>query len=271
MDYTSILSFVISVVISYIGAPMIWNMLHKSNTFSSNYRNEDIPICMGLLFMFVQSISISIILLLIQDNVKYIISYLFAFTLIGLTGLLDDLIGDKNVKGFKGHIKSFFKGNLTTGGIKAGIGFFVALFIAVIISKNLIEIIVNTLIIALFTNLTNLFDLRPGRSIKVFILISIIMLFTSDIKGYNFLLYSFYGILVIYFPLDLKAKSMMGDVGSNVLGITLGVFCGFTHNLIVKFVYLFLLIFIHIMAEKISFSKIIEDNKVLNFIDNLGR
>ena len=271
MDYINILSFIISITISYIGAPMVWNMLYKSKTLSLNYKNEQIPICMGLLFMFVQSISISIILLLTQDNIKNILCYLFAYTLIGLAGLLDDLIGDKNIKGFKGHIKSFFRGNLTTGGIKAGIGFFVALFISVMISKGSMELIVNTLIIALFTNLINLFDLRPGRSIKIFILLSIIMLLTSSIKGYDFLFYSFYGILVIYFPLDLKAKSMMGDVGSNVLGITLGIFCSFTHSLIVKSIYLFLLIIIHILAEKISFSNIIKNNKILNFIDNLGR
>ena len=133
------------------------------------------------------------------------------------------------------------------------------------------DIVVNTLIIALFTNLINLFDLRPGRSIKIFILLSIIMLFTSSIKEYNFIFYSFYGILVIYFPLDLKAKSMTGDVGSNVLGITLGIFCGLTHSLIVKSIYLFILIIIHIIAEKVSFSNIIEKNKVLKFMDDLGR
>ena len=123
MSYINILSFIISVIISYIGTPMIWSMLYKSKTLGSNYRDEEIPICMGLLFIFVQIINIGIVLLLVQINIKYIISYLFAFTLIGLTGLLDDLIGDKNIKGFKGHIKAFFKGNLTTGGIKAGIGF----------------------------------------------------------------------------------------------------------------------------------------------------
>ncbi len=271
MKFVGVLVFVISVVLSYIGVPMLLNMLIRSKTLELNYKKEEIPICMGLLFVFVQIISIGITLLLTEVNNKYIISYLFALTLMGMVGLLDDLIGDKNVKGFKGHIKSFFKGTLTTGGIKAGIGFFVALFISIMISQNLVDIVINTLLISLFTNLTNLFDLRPGRTIKVFILLSLIMLFTGNIGEYNFILYSFYGILVIYFPLDLKAKAMMGDVGSNVLGITLGVYCAFTHGLIGKSIYLFILIVIHIMAEKISFSKVIENNKILRFIDDLGR
>jgi UDP-GlcNAc:undecaprenyl-phosphate GlcNAc-1-phosphate transferase len=271
MNYMNILSFIISIVLSYIGSPMILHMLVDSKILSLNYKNEKIPICMGLLFIFVQIINISIILLLEKSSNIYIISYIFALTLIGMVGLLDDLIGDKNVKGFRGHIRSFFRGVLTTGGVKAGIGFFIALFVSVIVSENLINIIVNTLIIALFTNLTNLFDLRPGRSIKVFILLSIIMILTSNIKEYNFILYSFYGILIIYFPIDLKAKAMMGDVGSNVLGITLGIYCAFTHSLVIKTIYLFVLIAIHVLAERISFSKIIESNKILKFIDDLGR
>lgn len=271
MNYFNIIGFIVSLVLSYIGSPMIFNMLYESKTIGFNYKNEKIPICMGLLFIFVQSITIVVINILCKGEIKYTIHYLFAFILIGIAGLLDDLIGDENIKGFKGHIKSFFKGKLTTGGIKAGIGFFVALFLSLVISKSLTEIIVNTLIIALFTNLTNLFDLRPGRSIKVFLLISVILLLTSFISEYNFILYSFYGILIIYFPLDLKAKSMMGDIGSNTLGLTLGVFCAFTHTLSLKLIYLLLLIVTHILAEKISFSTIIENNKVLTYLDKMGR
>lgn len=271
MKYINLLNFTISLILSYIGSPMLLKMLSNSQTLSSNYKNEDIPICMGLLFVFVQIISISFTLLLLKANSINIVFYLFAFTVMGMVGLLDDLIGDKNVKGLKGHIKSFFRGTLTTGGIKAGMGLLIALFISTIISNNFSEIMINTFLIALFTNLTNLFDLRPGRSIKVFILLSIIMLFSSNIKEYDFLLYSFYGILFVYFPLDLKAKAMMGDVGSNVLGITLGVYCALTHTIVGKLIYLVTLIVIHIIAEKLSFSKIIENNKILNYLDNLGR
>ncbi|MBZ2173767.1 phospho-N-acetylmuramoyl-pentapeptide-transferase [Schnuerera sp. xch1] len=271
MNYLNILVFISGIVLSSIAVPMILNMLLKSDTVNNNYKNEKIPICMGLLFIFIQIINISVIFLIRGSSNNYILYYLFAFTLIGMVGLLDDLVGDKEIKGLKGHIKSFFKGKLTTGGIKAGIGFFISVFISIILSQNLMEIVINTLLMALFTNLTNLFDLRPGRTIKVFILISTIMLFTSIVKTYDFILYSFYGILIVYFPLDLKAKVMMGDVGSNVMGITLGIFCAYTQNIIMKSVYLIILIIIHIIAERFSFSEIINNNKILKFLDNLGR
>lgn len=271
MNYTNILSFIISIILSYIATPMILDMLFRSKTIRLNYRNEEIPVGMGILFIFVQMISMSIVILLGWANMKYVMSYLLAFTLMGMVGLLDDLIGEEDVKGFKGHVKAFFRGFLTTGFIKAGMGFFVALLFSITISKDIINIIINTLVIALFTNLMNIFDLRPGRSIKVFLLISLIMLFSANTREYNFILYSIYGILIIYFPIDLKARAMMGDVGSNVIGITLGIYCALTQTLLAKSIYLLMLILIHILAEKVSITKVIENNKILNYIDNLGR
>ena len=79
---------------------------------------------------------------------------------------------------------------------------------------------------------------------------SIIMLLTNVTDEYNFILYSIYGILFIYFPIDLKAKAMMGDVGSNVIGMTLGIYCVFTQTILARSIYLSILIVIHILAEK---------------------
>lgn len=79
---------------------------------------------------------------------------------------------------------------------------------------------------------------------------SIIMLLTSTIIEYNFILYSIYGILFIYFPIDLKAKAMMGDIGSNAIGITLGVYCILTQTILARLIYLLILVVVHILAEK---------------------
>lgn len=271
MEYINVLSFTVSLILSYIAAPMIKDMLFRTKMVSLNYNDEEIPLGMGILFIFVQVISISLTIILGWTDIKLTMGYLLACALIGFVGLLDDLVGETDIKGFKGHIKAFFKGKLTTGLLKAGMGFFIALFISIVFSNSLLDVVINTLIISLFTNLTNLFDLRPGRSIKVFLLMSIIMLFTNVIDEYNFILYSIYGILFIYFPIDLKAKAMMGDVGSNVIGMTLGIYCVFTQTILARSIYLSILIVIHILAEKISFTRIIENSKFLSFLDNLGR
>ncbi|HHV39165.1 MAG TPA: phospho-N-acetylmuramoyl-pentapeptide-transferase, partial [Tepidimicrobium sp.] len=266
MKYINVFSFILSAILAYIIVPMVFHMLlQNDNTMESNYRNNKVPICMGLTFIFVQVISIGIIIILNRKDILYIVYYLFALVSMGLVGLLDDLIGDNKTKGFKGHIGSILRADLSTGAIKAITGFTVALFVSIVTTNTIIEIIINMLIIALFTNLVNLFDLRPGRASKLFILISIIMLYTSFIKHFNFLLFSFYGILLVYIPMDLNERAMMGDVGSNALGVTLGIFCFLTHSLSIKYLYLLVLIVTHIASERVSFSKIIEDNKILKF------
>ena len=77
--------------------------------------------------------------------------------------------------------------------------------------------------------------------------------------------------VIAYFNQDLKAKAMMGDTGSNVLGISIGILFVMGYPLKVRLIWLAFLIFIHILTEKYSLTKIIENNKFLNFIDKLGR
>lgn len=271
MRYINLMIFLISLLLTYIANPMLLNMLKNSGTTRENYRGEPIPISMGILFLLMQFLALGLILFIDKRKLTNITVYLFSITLMGLIGLLDDLIGDTKIKGFKGHIKAFFKGNLTTGGIKAGVGFLIAFFVSFALLDKPIEIIISTLTIALFTNLINLFDLRPGRAIKVFILISLLMLLLGNTTGYEFILFSFYGILFIYLPVDLKGKAMMGDIGSNILGMTLGIYSSLTHGTKSMSLYLVVLVLLHILAERVSFSKIIEKNKILKFIDHLGR
>lgn len=267
----NIISLLISAIVSILGTPFIFSMLKDSNCLCLNYKKEEIPSSMGLLFIIVQITTIVLINFYLNKNNNIIMLYLVGFVLIGLVGLLDDIIGDEKIKGFRGHIKSFFKGKLTTGGLKAGIGLLISLLISLYISNSFIEAVINILLVALFTNMINLFDLRPGRASKVFIIIAIILMFTSLNSNFNFMLFSFFGILIRYLPMDLKAKSMMGDIGSNTLGFTLGSYCVFTHNLKGKIIYLIFLIILQMSSEFISFSKIIEKNKFLNFLDELGR
>ena len=196
--------------------------------------------------------------------------FLFGLISMFFAGILDDIVGNRDVSGLKGHFKSLFKGNLTTGGFKALFGGFIGILISSAISKDVIDIIVNTLIIALSTNLMNLLDLRPGRAIKVYlvIMISIFITLTNYIKLLPLLILP---NVLSYFKFVLKAKAMMGDTGSNVLGISIGMLMVFGYSFNVRLCWLVFLILIHLLTEKYSLTKIIENNKILNYIDKLGR
>jgi UDP-N-acetylmuramyl pentapeptide phosphotransferase/UDP-N-acetylglucosamine-1-phosphate transferase len=247
-------------------------MLVDAGIIRPNYKGEMIPVSMGIVFLPMLIIGSIILVFTTADASKLTYYFMFDFALISMffAGIIDDIIGNRGVSGLSGHFKSLFKGKLTTGGFKALFGGFVGILISVSISRNIGDIVVNTLIIALSTNLMNLLDLRPGRAIKAYLVIMIPIAFTVA----SFLVPLPLLILpnvIAYFYTDLKARAMMGDTGSNVLGISIGFMfvAGYSFN--VRISWLVFLILIHALTEKYSLTKIIEKVGVLNFIDRLGR
>ena len=267
MQY-SIIGFVIAVMTGKFFLSQIYNILFDSNMLQENFKGEKIPIGMGLFF--IPSLIIFSMFFQSYNNDTDINLILVGCILMAFVGYLDDSTVDKSNKGLKGHIKQLFKNKITTGMLKALAGFGISLYISLSISNNLQEIIINTLLISLFTNFMNLWDLRPGRATKVFILIAIIGFFLSiSYTQYYFAL--FICLSLIYIKGDLTAKYMLGDTGSNLLGIFLGICFAIDLGFYYKIALVVFLIVMHIFAEKVSFSKIIAKNKLLNKIDMMGR
>lgn len=266
-----ILSFILSILTTRIALPRIVDMFKESNITCENYKFEIIPSSMGVIFIFVQTITLGILGYFFPQLREANSIYLMGFIFMGLLGLLDDLIGNKEIKGLKGHIKALFNGILTTGALKAILGFYISIVTSTYIAESFGEILINSLIIGLFTNLINIFDLRPGRAIKIFYIISLSFILSNMNSGFNYILFSLFGILIPYLFLDFRARAMMGDVGSNVLGFSLGIYSAISYDLVAKIIIGIILLLLHIVSEKVSFSKLIANNKILNYLDNLGR
>lgn len=264
--------FVIGVVITILTIPMIKNMLIRSSLVRKNYRGDFIPVGMGIAFIPAAMIN-GLILSFFNiegDRISTIFIMLFGIISMCFCGILDDSLGNRDVTGLKGHFTSMFRGRLTTGGFKAVMGGFIGLIVSASITKSIPEIIVGTLVIALSTNFMNLFDLRPGRAIKVYALLSIILLII--VSPFNRQVYMLiFPAVIAYFYEDIRANSMMGDAGSNVLGVSFGIFQVISFNIRFQIVSLIILVLFHILTEKYSLTKIIEKNYILNYIDKLGR
>lgn len=267
----NLISFIFGLLFSILILPIAINMFKSEKSIDVNYRGLKIPISVGIVFIYSQLFIVYLISLIVEKLDNNIIMYLFSLVFMGMIGLLDDLIGNKDVKGFKGHISQIFKGQLSTGALKALTGLLLSIIFSQFVSENILMLIINILIIVLFTNSINLFDLRPGRGCKIFIILSIILLLTSKNNIFEYILYSALGFCVAFLPFDLGEKAMMGDIGSNSLGITLGIYCVITNEFSYKIMYLLLLIVIHLVGEKYSITKIINNNRFLSFIDKLGR
>lgn len=267
-----VLLMISGMVVTILAIPMIKKMLENSGMKRENFRGDMIPVGMGICFLPALVIN-SIILLYCNVELSRLMKvYILLFGMISMcfAGVIDDALGNRGVTGLKGHFKALCKGHLTTGAFKAIMGLMVGFLISVTVTEDLARIAVGTLVIALSTNFMNLLDLRPGRTLKMFLFIGFLMFCTCSAFERQLMTLVLPAAL-IYFKLDVKAKSMMGDAGSNLLGISIGIFFVLFYSLKVQIIWLVAMILIHLIAEKFSITKIIEKSKILNGIDKLGR
>ncbi|CFX50510.1 Glycosyl transferase, family 4 [Syntrophomonas zehnderi OL-4] len=244
-------------------------MLQEVGAVRSNYLNQEIPVSAGLSFPLAYML-VGLIFALLNPNPPDNLLLLGLVT-ISFLGFIDDMLGQRDTLGFKGHFGALFKGRLTTGGLKAIGGGTISLFLAVFIGGGWLNIVINTLIMAFSTNMMNLLDLRPGRAVKGFLIFLVAISVIAWGRIDYFKLAPLLGAVLFYFPTDLKAQAMMGDAGSNVLGLALGFLAATSLSWNARLGCLIFLIAIHIYTEKYSLTTTIENSVVLRSIDQLGR
>ncbi|MFI7702803.1 hypothetical protein [Nonomuraea sp. NPDC049480] len=192
----------------------------------------------------------------------------------GALGAYDDLYGTTSSKGFKGHLTALARGEVTSGAVKIlGIGA-TGLGAAALVSKGPVDTLVNGATIAGAANLANLFDLRPGRAIKVGLLAGAPLLAASLFRGSPAaaaLAAVPLGAAAALLPEDLGERAMLGDAGANSLGALLGLAAVTKLGRPGRYAVLGTVAVLTAASEKISFTKVIAGNPVLNRLDMLGR
>lgn len=225
----------------------------------------------GLVFAFVYLL-LAFFLFGLYPAVR-VASFLLGIMFFAFLGLVDDLLGSGDSRGLKGHFGALIKGRLTTGALKALGGGVVALLIAFVTfaGRPLWEMLTAALLIALAANTINLVDLRPGRAIKFSLLWFLILLVAFREEGALVLLAPLAGCLVACAPFDLRGEAMLGDTGSNLIGASLGIVTTWVLPFYSQLAVVVVLILLHLFTEKYSLTTIIERNRFLRFLDNLGR
>jgi hypothetical protein len=192
-------------------------------------------------------------------------------------GGYDDLAGDGSSKGFRGHLGALRKGELTTGAVKlAGIGA-TGLAAALIAGQSgrgrtgagvVADAVIDAGLVAGMANLLNLFDLRPGRAIKVTIATGGMLALLPGEAGEASAAPVAAAIALL--PEDLGERSMLGDSGANAVGAMLGV----AATRLPRPARLGLLAAVaglNAASERVSFTKVIERTAPLRWLDMLGR
>jgi UDP-N-acetylmuramyl pentapeptide phosphotransferase/UDP-N-acetylglucosamine-1-phosphate transferase len=201
----------------------------------------------------------------------------------GAVGLYDDVVGarpEHKAKGFHGHLAALREGRVTSGMVKvAGAGAAGFLAAAMLPSRprrdgrdrrglsRAVDVVLGAGVIAGMANLMNLLDLRPGRAIKVGMLVGapladgpsgVVTAATLGAAG---------GLL----PADLNEEVMLGDAGANALGALLGVAMAARTGPFARAVLLAGVAGLTATSERVSFTKVIAATPVLRDLDEWGR
>ncbi|MCY9664801.1 hypothetical protein M5X11_07500 [Paenibacillus alginolyticus] len=206
--------------------------------------------------------------------------FIFAATLIFLLGWTDDLIGSKAVKGLKGHFRYWMDSKtLSMGAVKALGTLSISAWLVFTIRNDqtpIWQMGVELILLILMTNTLNLLDVRPGRSLKAFLgsscAVLLLGLYFLDLKTSVFfpMIPVFMGGLLLY-SLDIRGFGMLGDAGANLLGFTLGYEIILILPWEAQVVIVAVIGFLHGQAEVSSITQMIEKNRILHWIDRLGR
>ncbi len=187
----------------------------------------------------------------------------------GFIGLLDDLVGSASTKGFAGHLGALLHGDLTTGLVKLVGGGVLALVTAPF-SDGTGALVRGALLIALASNLANLFDRAPGRVIKLSVVGAVVVALAGApgwwLTGPMLVIGAGAGLLVA----DLREQCMLGDTGSNVLGAAVGYGLALSLGPGGQWVAIAVIAAGNVASEFVSFSAVIDRVAPLRFLDRLG-
>jgi Glycosyl transferase family 4 len=188
-----------------------------------------------------------------------------------LLGLLDDLVEDQGSRGFRGHLTALAHGRLTGGAVKLLGGILAALVIAPLVGpfgRPWYLTVLAAIVIASSANLANLLDLRPGRCLKVFLPLWVAAWAAAPhLAPWSA---GLTGAAVAVLPVDLREEGMLGDSGANALGAVVGVLLAAGPDWLVAFAAV-ALVALQALSERVSFTRVIEGNRILRAADQLGR
>jgi UDP-GlcNAc:undecaprenyl-phosphate GlcNAc-1-phosphate transferase len=245
-----------------------------------NFRGARIPSLFGLAFVLAGECFYAFEWLQRGGQDPWVPAAYFLATLgFGLLGLLDDLAGDRQTGGFRGHFRALARGQITTGAVKALGGGVVALLAGYLLTDDPIfwhhpglwwRWPLAGLLIALSANVLNLLDVRPGRGLAGFFIGALIVfavLWHQHAVGIGFLFWFAVAVAVILYPLDAGGHVMLGDTGANAFGAVWGVAAVLYFSPLWQAVIVALWLAFHVWSEHHSLSQTIERSPWLRRLD----
>ena len=246
----------IAAAIATILRPSLPGILRRLGLERTNYAGQPIGTGAGLLF-----VACVLPWIALREASQLLCLAVIGF---GLLGFIDDRWGTSEFKGLRGHFRALRSGRVTTGLLKAAGGLALSAGLAWRIAPGPAAI-VSALLIALSANLFNLLDLRPLRTLKLFWLCALGLLWTSPL-----LLAQLAGLSLGYAPLEARRRVMLGDTGANALGGAVGVAAALALPSEAQLIAVVLVAAFHYWAEKHSLTAWIQSHPMARALDEWG-
>ena len=270
------LPLIVSALVAAVVAPALLRALGESRLALANYRGVTLPFPAGTVIVAAAALAAGPLALIqelgIADDVlrpELRTVAIYAFGVAGL-GLVDDALGGAP-RGWRGHGAAALRGSISTGALKAAGALGLALYALSGLGYSDGEYLLATGVLVLFTNLFNLLDLRPGRSVKAFALIGAGLTLGAWDVGPLWALGLFTGAVLVVGLYDLRERAMLGDTGSNLIGALAGLWVVLALGTTGQAIALAVALAITIYGEFRSISAFVERAPLLRQLDSFGR
>jgi UDP-N-acetylmuramyl pentapeptide phosphotransferase/UDP-N-acetylglucosamine-1-phosphate transferase len=259
-------------------APAVLRALRDGGHTRPNYRGCELPWPVGVLVLAavpLALIPLTLVQQLASANVfepQALPVAVYALGVVAL-GLLDDGFGSAagQPRGWRGHGGALLRGRLTTGGLKALGALGLALFATAGLGLSHARWLLAAGVLVLATNVFNLLDLRPGRSLKAFVLLGAGLTAGARELRPLWALGLFAAPALIAGVYDLRERAMLGDTGASLLGALAGLWIVLTLSGVGQLIALLVLAIITLYGEIRSISALVERVPALRELDSWGR
>jgi len=269
------LPFVLSLLAALVLTPPVLARLVEAGATRENYRGRLLPVPLGVVIVPAALVALVVLAPLerigdadvFPDNFGLVLLFVPG---VALLGLVDDMLAGAG-RGWRGHTGDVLSGALSTGALKAVGTLGLALLVASSLPGSNAEYLLAAAVLVLSTNVFNLLDLRPGRSVKAFVVLGIGLTLSTQNTEALAAMGIFAGPLLVAGFYDMRERAMLGDTGSNAVGALAGLWIVLTLDTNGQLVALVILVLINIFGEFRSISSVIEKTPGLRHLDSAGR
>ena len=270
----SLPTIVALIAAALLTAPILRH-LSAEGMVRENWRGRELPFPGGVAIVAAGLLALGICAALAQladaDLFEPAVGVVVTYALgVALLGLVDDLLGGAS-RGWRGHGRAVLGGGFSTGALKAAGSLALALFVLAGQGYGDGEYLLAVALLVLTTNLFNLLDLRPGRTLKAFALLGAGLTLGAWELAPLWALGLFAAPVLIAGLFDLRERTMLGDTGANLIGGLAGLWMVLALDTTGQLIALAAVLALTVYGEFRSLSALIERTPLLRQIDSIGR